>query len=211
MINELLKFVAKPVVKTAVKYAGIGLASVASGIGIKKAYDWSEKKSKEEYQKITQDISNNLLGDFIILDSNIWMMDKEDEYLIAFIYRFCFKNKKIITIPKFQLKEFQNPKNENDRYIKKTAKVRIEKFQDKGIVKIENYKQEYNYVDDSLLHVISQKKSSYNKISLITEDRELRIKAKALKNFNKNTLLVSSKSDLEEYHFKYLKFQNRGI
>ena len=66
-------------------------------------------------------------------------------------------------------------------------------------------------MDDSLLHVISQKKSNYNKISLITEDRELRIKAKALKNFNKKTLLVSSKSDLKDYHFKYLKFQNRGI
>lgn len=207
MIDKLIKFASKPVIK----YVGLGLAAIVSGIGIKKASDWDEKKSNEQFQKITTEIKNKLLGQFIIIDSNIWMMREENEYLFVFIFKFCKKNGIKVTIPSFQLKEFQNPKNENDRYLKKIAKVRIEEFQDKGLVKIEHFNQKFNYVDDSLLDMILQKQSSYNKISLITEDRELRIKAKALKNLKENTLIVSSKSDLEYYDFKYKKYQNRNF
>jgi rRNA-processing protein FCF1 len=204
MIDKLIKFASKPVIK----YVGLGLAAIGSGIGLKKASDRAEKKHNEQFQKITTEIKNKILGQFIIIDSNIWMMKHEDEHLLFFVFKFCEKNDLKVTIPIFQLKEFQNPKNENDRYFKKIAKVRIEQFQDKGLVKIEHFNQKFNYVDDSLLDMILQKQSSYNKISLITEDRELRIKAKALKNLKENTLIVSSKSDLEYYDFKYKKYQN---
>jgi rRNA-processing protein FCF1 len=205
MIDQILKFASKPVIK----FVGIGFGAIASVVGIKKASDFYEKKSNEEFEKITTEIKNKLLGQFIIIDSNIWMMKEEYEYLLVFVFKFCKRNGIKVTIPSFQLEEFKNPKNKNERYLKKIAKVRIEKYQDKGLVKIEHCNKKANYVDDSLLELMIQKQSNYDKISLITEDRELRIKAKALENLKKDTLLVSSISDLENYSFKYLKYNNR--
>ncbi|MFN2260434.1 MAG: PIN domain-containing protein [Psychroflexus sp.] len=208
MINELVKLASKPIAK----YVGLGVAgiatAVASGFGVKKMNETIKKNKKDRFEKITLEIKNNLLGDYIILDSNIWMIARSEEYLLDFIFRFCADNKKVVSIPSFQLKEFQKPKNDDDRYLKKTAKVRIEKFQDNGLVKIEHHNQKFNYIDDSLLDVILNKKTVYSKISLITEDRELRIKAKALNtgNINSNTIIVASISDLEKYYNDYRVF-----
>lgn len=205
MYSSIIKFLAKNSKQIIGGVIGAGALAVSAKYGPKVYKNMKEKNDKdkaEEIKKLTDKINNEFLGYFIIMDSNIWMTDFYEQE-IDFIHEFCKLNNKKITIPSFQLKEFENPKNKSERFRMTEAKRRIEKFSNDSLINISKEEKKYSYVDDCLLDIIKIKSKSFKKVSILTEDRELRIKAKSLDEFKDKKVLVCSFSDIQDTIFQW--------
>jgi rRNA-processing protein FCF1 len=159
---------------------------------------FSNDRTVSEQEHLQQDTGESysleglIKGSYYIhIDSNIWM-DKDVETFFQNLERFLQKYKKTLVIPNYQLGELwkikdrnsQSEENQEERSFKvELALERIERLQKKRLLKIEELtltRAKDVYADPQIIRTLEQKAENGEKVALITNDVELRIRTRSI-------------------------------
>lgn len=156
---------------------------------------------------------------YVHIDSNIWM-DKDVETFFQNLERFLQKYKKTLVIPNYQFGELwkikernsQSEENQEERSFKvELALERIERLQNRRLLEIEEIKFNLGkdvYADPQIIRTLEQKAENGEKVALITNDVELRIRTRSILRGKGFPHIVggiprwNTKSELREYERK---------
>jgi hypothetical protein len=161
--------------------------------------------------------------DYICIDSNIWMNgEKEYEKFFIALYHVLQQQGKAFTLHGPQFDEICNIKRKTQYGEKKNARSRtaidrIDQFQAYGLLNIIPIQIEPVpgvYADPLIIQLLLKVGKKDNKVCLITDDKELRIRARQVLNDNKISNLVlgipsiiyQSKLFTSSNLFSYLRF-----
>ncbi|MGR5447985.1 PIN domain-containing protein [Vibrio jasicida] len=138
------------------------------------------------------------LSDLVVIDSNIWMNYDYDD-LFNSLESYLSKSNNVIKIPQVQFDEIVNLKNLPYGNVKsklaRCALSRIERLQNSNAIKIIPLgfdAEKEAYADPEIIKLLIKATDEYNNLLLITDDRELRIRANQLvSDANQNTQFKS--------------------
>ena len=123
------------------------------------------------------------ISGFLLIDSNIWMSFEYRQFF-TFLLEQLQKSTHVMEIPSEQFDEIVNlkdrPYDDPKSKLARCALARIEEFQNAGylnIVPIGLGASRRAYADPVILRTLQRIANQYRRITLITDDRELRIRA----------------------------------
>lgn len=126
------------------------------------------------------------LCNLVVIDSNIWMNYDYDD-LFNSLELYLSKSNHVIKIPQVQFDEIVNLKNLPYGNVKsklaRCALSRIERLQNSNVIKIIplGFDAEKDaYADPEIIKLLIEATDEYKNLALITDDRELRIRANQL-------------------------------
>lgn len=149
------------------------------------------------------------LSDLVVIDSNIWMNYDYDD-LFNSLESYLSKSNNVIKIPQVQFDEIVNLKNlPYSNFKSKLARCalsRIERLQNSNVIKIIplGFDAEKDaYADPEIIKLLIKATDEYDNLLLITDDRELRIRANQLvSDANQNTQFKSIEGLAVQAEFK---------
>lgn len=150
---------------------------------------------------------NHLKG-LVIVDSNIWMVSSYNDLFLNLEF-FLEKTSSKIEMPSEQFDEILNLRKKYQGTPKSTlavcALIRIEQFQNKNLLKIVPmgiYSDRSAYADPEIIKTLVDSSKKYSEMILISDDRELRIRANQLvaeENTSTNFICVKGSYAVEEF------------
>jgi hypothetical protein len=165
-----------------------------------------EKRKKERvFTEIVEYLEEYILLDRIIIDSNIWMNKEYDSFFDMFLVILKVYNKKIELLD-VQFDEICNIKSKNSYDSQQGASARcaigrIEKFQCEDLLSNTNLKidsQKNAYADPILIKCALKYIEDGTKVTIISDDAELRIRTRSFAGDKKDNIVITSGKDLIE-------------
>ncbi len=180
-----------------------------------------EKEEKEKIQRENLEIAAATIEEFeaswrdngnsvVVIDSNIWMEQKYHQLFEALPDQMKLLNSSI-TISSVQLDEivnlknlaYQNPKSK----LARRAMNRMEKMQKKGVLDLSTDSHESRkgaYADRAILELISKPGIDLSRAKVVSDDRELRMRAfQILKDAGATSFDVLAGDEFQTNFFSY--------
>jgi len=165
------------------------------------------QRSAENFEDL---FNEKYFSSLIMIDSAVWMSREAKNFFQSFLHLLMKHNKQIYMCTA-QLNEIENKicstkYGQNVNLLARMALNRIEKFQVEGRLGIGKLKIDIakaTYADEEILKTIKYMDKKKNKVTLITADRMLRIKARGFES-NLNHEVVNP-NELKNLYDGYLK------